>query len=325
MNYVFYGAGAIGGSIAARLALNLNQDQITLIARGAHYEQIQQFGLHYQSPSEENQLGLNCVKHPAEITWRPDHVVFLTMKSQDTRAALIELSRTAPADIAVICCQNGVHNEAEAVRFFKNVYAMVVLLPATHLSAGSVIHTAEHPGGILDLGHFPTGTDTTCQQIASDLQAAGFLCTPDPQVMRWKYTKLLQNLGNALQVLLGVDAHYGDLPKRLKLEALSCFQAAGIDSVSREETKKHFRQVIMLAGNGASRVGGSTWQGVERGNNTVETPFLNGEISYLGRTQGIATPVNDTMTRLVNKMLSNNQPAGSYSLDDLEASINQAP
>ncbi len=322
MHYVFYGAGAIGGSIAARLALNLCQ--VTLIARGAHCEQIRQFGLHYQSPSEEKRLDLDCVKHPAEIAWRPDHIVFLTMKSQDTQAALIELSRSAPADIAVICCQNGVNNEAEALRFFKNVYAMVVLLPATHLSAGSVIHTAEHPGGILDLGRFPAGIDTTCKQVASDLQTAGFLCTPDAQVMRWKYTKLLQNLGNVLQVLMGVDAHYGDLPKRLKLEALSCFRAAGIDSVSREETNKHFRQVITLKGSAASRGGGSTWQGVVRGNDTVETPFLNGEISYLGRTQGIATPANDTMTRLVNKMLSKDQPAGSYSLDDLETAINRA-
>jgi 2-dehydropantoate 2-reductase len=322
MNYVFYGAGAIGGAIAARLTLNLSQ--VTLIARGAHCEQIQQFGLHYQSPSEDKHLEFNCVKHPAEIKWQSDHVVFLTMKSQDTQAALVELSRSAPADIAVICCQNGVNNEVEALRFFKNVYAMVVLLPATHLTAGSVIHTAENPGGILDLGRFPTGIDKTCEQVAADLQAAGFLCTPDPKVMRWKYTKLLQNLGNVLQVLLGVDTHYGGLPKRLKLEALTCFQAAGIDSASREETKNHFRQVVTVASSGPTRGGGSTWQGVVRGNETVETPFLNGEVSYLGRTLGIATPANDTVTRMVNTMLRENQPAASYSLDDLETAINQA-
>lgn len=318
MKYVFYGAGAIGGSIAARLILQGHQ--VTLIARGAHYDQISKSGLHYQSPSDDTQLDCTCVKHPAEINWQPDHVIFLTMKSQDSHAALTELSRTAPVETPVVCCQNGVSNEASALRFFKNVYAMVVVLPATHLSAGSVIHTAEQPGGLLDIGRFPAGIDATCTQIAHDLESSGFQCTPDRQVMRWKYAKLLLNLGNALQVLLGLEQHYGDLPKQLKLEALACFEVAGIKSASRQEAKNHF-QAVTNNPSQIARGGGSTWQGVIRGNESVETPFLNGEVSYLGRIHGIATPANDTITALVLAMLKENRPAGSFSRGDIETAI----
>ena len=318
MKYVFYGAGAIGGSIAARL--KLQGHHVTLIARGAHYEQINQFGLQYQSPSEVARIDFTCVEHPAEINWQPDHIVFLTMKSQDSYTALTELSQVASSDTPVVCCQNGVSNEMSALRFFKHVYAMVVVLPATHVSAGAVIHSAEHPGGLLDVGRYPTGIDSTCRQIAADLQTAGFLCTPDQQVMRWKYAKLLQNLGNALQVLVGLENHYGDLPKQLKLEALACFEVAGIKSASRQETKNHF-QAVHIDHNQIARGGGSTWQGVIRGNESVETPFLNGEVSYLGRIYGIATPANDTVTALVHTLLKENQPTGSFSLDDIETAI----
>ena len=318
MKYVFYGAGAIGGSIAARLILQGHQ--VTLITRGAHFDQISKSGLHYQSPSEDTQLDCTCVKHPADINWQPDHVIFLTMKSQDSHAALTELSRIVPAQTAVVCCQNGVSNEASALRFFKNVYAMVVVLPAGHLTAGTVIHTAEYPGGLLDVGRFPAGIDQTCTQIASDLESAGFQCTPDSQVMRWKYAKLLQNLGNALQVLLGLDTHYGDLPKQLKLEAVTCFEVAGIKWASRQETRNHF-QAVTISQEQTTRSGGSTWQGVIRGNQSVETPFLNGEISYLGRIHGIATPANDTITALTQAMLKENKPAGSSTLSDIEHAI----
>ena len=318
MKYVFYGAGAFGGSIAARLILQGHQ--VTLIARGAHYDQINESGLHYQSPSEDTQLDCTCVKHPAEISWQPDHVIFLTMKSQDCQAALTELSRVAPVETAVVCCQNGVSNEAAALRFFKHVYAMLVVLPATHLSAGSVTHTAEAPGGLLDVGRYPAGIDQTCTQIADDLESAGFQCTPDSQVMRWKYAKLLQNLGNALQVLLGLQTHYGELPKQLKLEAIACFEIAGIKFASRHATKNHF-QAVAISQDQITRGGGSTWQGVIRGNESVETPFLNGEISYLGRIHGIATPANDTVTALVHTMIKENRPAGSFSLNQIETAI----
>ena len=53
--------------------------------------------------------------------------------------------------------------------------------------------------------------------------------------MRWKYRKLLSNLGNAVEALCGVAARGSGLAQRARREALDCFKAAGIGYVADDE------------------------------------------------------------------------------------------
>ncbi len=48
---------------------------------------------------------------------------------------------------------------------------------------------------------------------------------------------------------------------------------------------------------GATRGGGSTWQSLARGQGTVETDLLNGEVTLLGRLHGVPTPLNERIQR----------------------------
>jgi 2-dehydropantoate 2-reductase len=54
--------------------------------------------------------------------------------------------------------------------------------------------------------------------------------------MRWKYGKLLANLGNSIEALCGPQARHGDdareLRDRTRAEALAIFAAAGIGYAS---------------------------------------------------------------------------------------------
>ena len=86
-----------------------------------------------------------------------------------------------------------------AVRRSAHWYALVVNLPAAHLSPGTVITHAHDPGGVLDLGRYPDAVDALCAQVADTLTRAGFSARSDAPVMRQKYAKLLVNLNNALQ------------------------------------------------------------------------------------------------------------------------------
>lgn len=320
MKYVIYGAGGIGGVIGARLAQH--GCPVTLIARGAHAAAMAADGLELLAPDGRHRLRLPVVRHPGELDIGADDVVVLAMKSQHTAAALDDLRRATAAEPAVVCAQNGVANERMALRRFERVYGMLVHLPATHLQPGQVITHAAGRGGILDTGRYPAGVDDTCRAITADLEGAGFSARPDPAVMRWKYAKLLTNLGNALQAALlpaGSGAAGGDvgdagrsLLRMLKNEALTCFAAAGIDCAGRDEVRERQAGVYRLGEvPGFPRGGGSSWQSLARGADSLETDFLNGEIVLLGRLHGVATPANALCQALAWRLLREGLAPGS--------------
>jgi 2-dehydropantoate 2-reductase len=295
MRYVIYGAGGIGGVIGARLIQQGHE--AVLIARGRHLEALQEAGLTLRTPSEDVTLPVTAVGHPSEITFTPDDVVMLTMKTQDTSAALDEL-RAVAGDVPVICAQNGVTNERMALRRFSRVYGMLVVLPAVHLEPGIVLTHTTGVGGVLDAGRYPTGTDALIERVTADLQAAGFAAQPDANIMRIKYTKLLQNSGNSIQALCGPDAAAGDLARLVREEVVAAYEAAGIDFAPLTELRERYDGMVLGAVGGETRWGGSTWQSLQRGAGSIETDYLNGEIALLGALHGVPTPYNRLLQSL---------------------------
>ena len=57
--------------------------------------------------------------------------------------------------------------------------------------------------GVLHAGCFPGGVDSTIEQVCADLTEATFTAEPDPAIMRLKYVKLVHNLTNASDVVIG--------------------------------------------------------------------------------------------------------------------------
>src|SRR5207248_8376007 len=142
----------------------------------------------------------------------------LCVKSNDTAAALAAVAATAPADVVVVCAQNGVDNERQALRRFARVYGVVVFLPAEHLEAG-VVRTIRGPvRGVLDIGRVPAGSDAAAAAIAADLTAAGFASRPLEDVMAWKRAKLVRNVWNAIDALLGDAAAEAEDLHKLAVE-----------------------------------------------------------------------------------------------------------
>ena len=87
------GAGAIGAVVGGRLS-QAGRD-VTLIARGAHLAALQTRGLRLESPAGTDTLRLAAVGHPREIDWGTHPVVLMTVKSQQTPAALAHLVTVA--------------------------------------------------------------------------------------------------------------------------------------------------------------------------------------------------------------------------------------
>jgi 2-dehydropantoate 2-reductase len=278
-----------------------------LIARGAHYEAIRDAGLRVDSPEGSVTVRMPVFDSAGAVGVRPDDVVLLCVKSQDTGAALDALGAVAPPEVAVVCVQNGVANERAALRRFAHVYGVCVVCPAVHVEAGVVHANAAPVAGTLDIGRYPhaagaEGDDLMARQIADALAASTFSSEPRPDIMRWKYRKLLNNLGNAIDALCGPEARGGRLLELTGAEGDACLDAAGIERVSREEDAERRGDLFQWGGEAArSRAGSSSWQSLARGQGSIEADYLNGEIVLLGRLHGVPTPVNALLQRLANQ------------------------
>jgi 2-dehydropantoate 2-reductase len=315
MRIVVHGAGGIGGVIAARL--HQSGHDVVAIARGDHLDAWKKNGLRLQTPDEDVVVGVPVVGHPRELTFRADDVVVLAMKSQDTVAALADL----PPDVAIVCAQNGVANEREALRRFERVYGICVMCPTSFVDPGVVQAQSSPITGLLDIGRYPSGVDDVAESVASALQASSFESIPRADIMRWKYAKLLMNLGNAVQALCEPGGTK-ELNARIRAEGVDALHAAGIPFASDEEdAERRGDRLTMRPIGGAMRGGGSTWQSFQRGTGSIETDHLNGEIVLLGRLHGVPTPANALVQRLANDAARERRPPGSMTAADVLARL----
>jgi 2-dehydropantoate 2-reductase len=241
------------------------------------------------------------------------------MKSQDTKPALEALAAAGVTDQPIVCAQNGVDNEREALRFFPNVYAMMVVMPATFVRPGEVVAFGGPRAGIFDIGRYPSGADATTGRICAALERAGFAAFPTADAMQSKYGKLIMNLGNVLDAAAGEAAFRSDLGDAARTEARIVLGAAGITLSAAggadDERRQQLMQMQPVAG--AERVGSSSAQSLARGTGSIETEYLNGEIVLLGRLHGVPTPVNEGLVRLGRHLIAEKSKPGSLNLDEV--------
>jgi len=324
LRWIIYGAGAIGGTIGARLnkvASEAVGDEVVLIARGEHGAAIAANGLRFIHPMGREVLHIPVVEHPGQLNPTADDVILLCMKTQHTPAALAHLCSLGMQNVPIFCVQNGVANERLAARLCSNVYAVVVNLPASHIDPGVVATyagTADSVGGVLDSGRYPGGCDDVLQRVCAGLQQAGFAASADPRVMAQKYAKLLSNLGNALELVLAERTDFRAASRELRAEALECYAAAGIDFLPlRDYMARNSALYTPVELADTPRIGGSTFQSLQRGAADVETDFLNGEISLLGRLHGVATPLNSLLQTLARDVIEGRLKSCSLRWSDI--------
>jgi 2-dehydropantoate 2-reductase len=332
MRYIIIGAGAIGGAIGARLFESGHE--VVLTARGAHYAALRDGGLRFATPDGVSTLRIPVVAGPGDLSLRADDALLLTVKGQDSMAALdawawqpVTGGGVAADSLPLLCAQNGVASERDALRRFRQVYGVCVWMPATHLEPGSVEAQGSPMTGLLPVGRYPSGADETARQVAADLAGSRFVAPVSADVMRWKYGKLLTNLGNAIEAVFGPAAGpaanaeaASDLRRRARDEGQAVLAAAGIGYASTaEQAELRGDQVKAEPVNGARRGGGSSWQSLTRGTGSIEADYLNGEIVLLGREHGVPTPVNELLQRLANQFARDRRAPGSITATELAA------
>ena len=315
MRIVVYGAGAVGGVLAARL--HLAGVDVQAVARGPHLDAIRARGLRLVTPHGEDVVPLRAAASLADLDVDPDTAVVVTVKSHQTAAVMRDVALHTSPEVTLVSGQNGVANEETLQRTRRHVLGMVVMMPTSHLEPGRGDPGQQQRARACSTSAAsPSGTDERAERVAAALRAGGFESVVRPDIMAWKHRKLLLNLGNAAQAACPPDDDRDRLTELARDEGERVLAAAGVAIVSEEEDDAR-RGDLLDTRSMRARGGGSTWQSLRRRTGDVETDYLNGEISMLGRRHGVPTPVNDFLRDVSWRMAAAGAEPGSLSAADL--------
>jgi 2-dehydropantoate 2-reductase len=104
------------------------------------------------------------------------------------------------------------------------------------------------------------------------------------------------------------------LGRLARREGAAVLRAADIDVASIEEDRERRGERLTPR---LARGGGSTWQSLRRGTGSLETDYLNGEITLLARIHGVSSPVNAVLQSAANDAARRLLAPGSLRASDL--------
>lgn len=312
------GAGAIGGVLAAMLARA--GSTVSVVARGAHLQAIQQNGLRLTSTA-----GLRNFTAQVEATDDPaqlghQDVVMIALKAHDVPGIAAKVQPLVGDTTIVVPILNGIpwwyfhglrgipHAQpiacldpaGDAARHIPMhaIIGCVVRIAATVPAPGVVRHTH---GNRFILGEPSCEMSARLRRLATVLQDAGFDAAATTRIRDEIWTKLQGNLAtNPLSAL--THASLGELcenpalvslMRRAMQECMAIGEAWGIAFTSDLETSlERFR------GLGDSKP--SMLQDVEKGRPMEIASIVQAPIE-LARRAGIATPTLDAILALISE------------------------
>ena len=314
MKICIYGAGAIGGYLAVRLALS--GQQVTCIARGPHLEAMRSEGLRLCSEDREEVARVVCTDDPDEIG--PQDYVIVALKAYSAHAEADRMAPLLGPDTAVVTAQNGIPwwyfyahgGEYDGTRIAtvdpgNKQWELIgperaigcVLYSATEIESPGVIrHTY---GNRFSLGEPDGSKSPRVEALARVLVDADLRAPVRPRIREEIWLKLWGNLSmNPISALTRAtikemvqDEQVRGVIRAMMLEAHQITTALGL------KIKLDIDQRI----DGALAVGDhktSMLQDRERGK-PLEIDAVLGSVQELGRLCGVATPTIDTVLALV--------------------------
>ena len=310
MNITVIGAGAIGGLLAAKLAMA--GERVSVVARGEHLKAIRERGLVLKEGAKETVVSVDATDRIAEAG-RPDLVVLAVKAHQLAPIAADVASILSPATM-VLTAQNGLPwwyffkhgGPHEGVRL-KSVDPGGVIadhLPTDAIIAGIVYQAAEieSPGVIrhIEGNRFPVAEidgerSERVAALSRMLFNAGFKSPVIGDVRAEIWMKLWGNLAfNPISAL--ARANLDDICRFASTRALAAAMMREGQAVG-EAFGIRFRIPVEQRIAGAEGIGAhktSMLQDVEHGR-AIEIEALLGSVIELARLADIATPHLDAV------------------------------
>ena len=311
--FIVYGAGAVGGVIGARL--HEDGHDVVLIARGAHREAIARDGLRIESADGRRSCtGSPVVGDPAEIAiGERDDVVLLTVKSQDTVAALERLGAVAG---------RGRRRRLRAERRRQRARGAAALrahLRGLRAAAGDASRAGRRRRA-LRAGRRARSTSAATRRRRRDAPERSPRASRQPASRRRRAptsragstrsccaTSTTRSARCSGRPPAGARARRGARATRRWRRSPP---RASTSSRDEEYDEHHARHHHVSRSRGAPTLG-SSWQSLARGSGAIEADHLNGEIVLLGRLHGVPTPVNALLAEVAAEAARDGTAAGS--------------
>jgi 2-dehydropantoate 2-reductase len=229
MKITVYGAGAIGGHLAARLALG--GAEVSIVARGAHLDAIRGNGLTVHTPEGTHHSRPRAAAAPAEFG--KQDAVIVTVKSPALPSVAAGIAPLLGPDTPVAFVMNGIPwwyfdreggphdgmrlpeaDPGDALRQAVGVPRSIggVVYSAVTVTAPGVV-ASEHSNIRLILGEPDGRISDRARAIAAIVEAGGMACPVTPDIRTEIWTKLIANLaGGPFSILtrLGVRDTFAD-------------------------------------------------------------------------------------------------------------------
>lgn len=318
MKICIFGAGAIGGYLAAGLA-GIPGVEVSVIARGAHLAAIRDKGLTLIKGGEETMVRVRASDSAAEIG--PVDVVFNCLKAHQAWESAAAMAPLLGPETAVVCCQNGVpwwyfHKLAgafegrrlDAVDRDDRQWCAIgpdraigcSVYPAAEIAAPGVIRHVY--GDKFALGEPDGSVSPRIRRISEVMERAGFRAPVIDDIRSELWLKLWGNLCfNPISALTRgtLDVVASDPTSRATAKAMMLEAQAIAESLGAG-----FRVDVERRINGAARVGKhrtSMLQDLEAGK-AMEIDALVTAVQEMGRITGHPTPTLDVVLGLVQQL-----------------------
>lgn len=313
MKICIYGAGAIGGLIAGRLALAGHE--VSVVARGAHLTAIREKGLRILSGEKETSAKIKSDSNPA--TLGPQDCVIVAVKAQNLPEVAAAIGPLVGPDTSIVTAMNGVPWWFfDRLAFGDGKLRLESLDPGGALSramptsriVGCVVHLAAstpEPGVIrhsmgerLILGE-PGGKNTArTHAIVAALREAKFEAAATAFIEKEFWVKLLGNISfNPVAALtlatanrLIADEYVKAYMVSIMHECLAIGRAVGVDADIDPEARMDMARKL-----GAFRP--STLQDLEAGKRLEIDGLLIGTLE-IARKAGVAAPFTESLAGL---------------------------
>jgi 2-dehydropantoate 2-reductase len=297
MKVAVVGAGAMGCLYAA--AFHRAGAEVTLVDVNAeHIAAINARGLELDTRAGIETLPLPALR-PEQATGTADLIVLFT-KTFHTDAALAGVKAAIGPETHVLTLQNGLDNDEPVARHVarERVIAGVSTLPSDMVGPGKV---RSHGDGGSKLYPAFDGEPTFARQVADLLTAGGLPTALEPDIQAAIWSKAIFNAAmNTLCALtrrtpgfLGAHDEAKALIRAVVLEGVAAANASGVAIEAQPILDLTVVSVTDHADHEASML-----QDVKAGRPT-EVDAINGAIVRAARAAGVATPVTETLWRLV--------------------------
>ena len=310
MKILFAGAGALGSRFGYMLFKN-NEDVTFVDTWGEHVENIRTKGL--KVIIDDVDLGNYYIPiyRPEQISGKYD-VIFVATKSMQLRPMLDSVKHLFHEDTKIVCILNGLGHVETLKAYVKEENILIGVTVWTSGLGGPGILEA-HGTGKIELKQVKEVNLERTLDLVERFNDAGLNIKYSADTYQSIWHKAgLNCVLNSFCTLIDCNINqYGSYDKNLELtravlnEVTAVGRAEGID-VKQEVIEKNIENLFSLETGGAHYP--SLYQDMKNGRLT-EIDYLNGEVSRLGKTHNIPTPVCDVITLMIHskEFINNNK------------------